>query len=235
MESLDSLLSKINECGACSLMGDNAKKKIKYIPVCPKPGAKIIFLGRDPSPNTVKNCVGERGGDSSFINGVYDIVSEAGITDKDGYFYITDICKCHWRTSRGTPIKGTEQRKPRIPRDILSKCIQQWLIQEVRTLEPLLVVGFGEEVYGALKDSIIDPAMPPKRLSASRDKSKEDAELWMSQKGIFTIRLGDVLSSFAVLRHPGNSTSLAEGPRKTAHENARRRIVYEIANLKSQI
>ena len=104
---LSELLESISSCDACWLMGENQKLAIPFIPILPKPNARFMFIGRDPSPRTAE-IVGLRGGKSVFINEIFSQADVAGVPEE--MIYITDMCKCHWRTSRGKPGKGTERR-----------------------------------------------------------------------------------------------------------------------------
>jgi hypothetical protein len=96
-------------------------------------------------------------------------------------------------------------------------------------LQPTLIFSFGEESYQLLKDYVVDPKPAPEKLSATRDKSKMDAELHFSEKGAFKIELCSVVSDFVPLRHPGNSTSLGRSVpsdmRWHTHQKARERAV----------
>jgi len=72
METLKELLDSVQHCNACGLMDENASIGVPFVPILPKPNAKFIFIGRDPSPRTAK-IVGLRGGKSAFINEIFDI------------------------------------------------------------------------------------------------------------------------------------------------------------------
>ncbi len=226
MEDLTQALESIRACHSCRLMADNQGLGIPYIPIHPKPNAKFVFIGRDPSPRTA-SCVGVRGGKSVFINEVFSLADEAGIPEER--VYITDMCKCHWRTSRGTPWKGTEGRSTILPTDIADVCVQTWLFKEMQILMPSIILSFGEELYQLLKGYLIAPNPAPEKLSATRDKSKMDAELYFSENGPFKIQLGSVLSDFVPLRHPGNSASLVRSAlsdkRWQAHQQSRKKVV----------
>jgi uracil-DNA glycosylase len=117
----------------------------------PKPNAKFVFIGRDPSPNTAK-CVGLRGRKSVFINEIFNLVNKAEVPED--YIYITDLCKCHWRTSRGMPWPGTNKRSTKLPADVAEKCLQQWLIKEIEILGPKVIISFGEELYQLDVDNV---------------------------------------------------------------------------------
>ena len=210
-------------------MSANTRLRIPFLPVKPKPTAKVVFIGRDPSPRTA-SIVGERGGQSTFINDVFSLTDEAGLPE--GSVYITDLCKCHWRTSRGTPWPGTEDRNSKLPMANASICTEEWLFKEIRLLHPFLVVGFGEDVYQAFRRHITFPDHPPVKFSASRDKTKDDAENWIAQKGPMIISLEPGEYPFVAMRHAGNSGSL---PRKTPedlrwliHQKVRRRTIATI-------
>jgi uracil-DNA glycosylase len=179
-------------------MADNRKLHVPFIPILPKPNAKFMFIGRDPSPNTAK-IVGVRGGKSVFINEIFSLADEAGVAEE--MIYITDMCKCHWRTSRGTPWKGTKDRDPLLPNDVAKTCVQKWLFKEVELLKPKIIVTFGEELYQLLKSHVVDPKPTPEKLSATKDKSAIDAELRFMQHGAFKIMLGSTSSDFVPLRH----------------------------------
>ena len=226
MESLTHTLNEIRACHLCWLMSDNQRLGIPYVPIFPKPNARFVFIGRDPSPRTA-SVVGVRGGNSVFINEVFALADEAGVPEE--LVYITDMCKCHWRTSRGTPLKGTEERSPFIRTDVAEVCIQKWLFREVELLQPKLILSFGEELYQLLKGYLTEPKPAPEKLSATRDKSIIDAELFFSKKGTFKIQLGSSVSDFVPLRHPGNSTSLRRSmdsdKRWQAHQESRKRVV----------
>jgi uracil-DNA glycosylase len=172
LDGLFHLLESIRECNACSLMQDNRKLSIPYIPIHPKPDAKYMFIGRDPSPRTA-TVVGVREGKSVFINEVFNIADEAGIPEE--YIYITDMCKCHWRTSRRTPWKGTKKRSASLPLEISEICFNTWLYKEIEIFKPKIIISFGDEVYQLLKDYIISPLPIPDKLSATKDKSIMDA------------------------------------------------------------
>ncbi len=187
-------------------MEENSTLEIPLIRILPKPNASVMFVGRDPSPRTA-TVVGLRGGKSTFINEIFRIVDEAGVSDEQ--IYITDLCKCHWRTSVGTPIIGTENRPTQIDKNIANICMQKWLFREVEILRPRLIVVFGGEIYQFLRPRITSPNPPPEKLSASKDKSKVDAELWLVQNGALVINLSGENFPLAVLRHPGNSQRLS--------------------------
>ena len=231
MERLTQTLGEIRECFSCELMADNRRLGIPYIPIVPKQNAKFFFIGRDPSPRTA-DCVGVRGGKSVFVREVFALADEAGIPEEA--VYITDMCKCHWRTSRGTPVEGTKWRSTLLPTDIADVCIRTWLLKEVQILEPKLIIAFGEELYQHLKGYLIVPSPAPEKLSASRDKSKLDAELLFNENGSFKIQLGSILSDFVPLRHPGNSTSLVRSipsdRRWQAYQTSRKRVVKLLRN-----
>ena len=207
-------------------MAENESKQIPYIPILPKPNAKFVFVGRDPSPNTAK-IVGIHGGKSVFINEIFRLCDEAKIPDEE--IYITDLCKCHWRTSVGTPSPGTEDRNTKLDKDIAQKCFETWLVCEIEFLAPKLIVAFGEEIYQLLRPYIITPSSPPKRLSARRDKTQLDAEMWYVDNGCMEILIGGSRWPLAVLRHPGNSSRLPKGAkgdyRAEYHHRATERII----------
>ena len=228
MQTLPSLLSEIENCQACGLMAENNAIGIKYIPIKPKPNAKIVFIGRDPSPRTAVQVVGERGGRSVFINEVFKMVDEAGISED--LIYITDLCKCHWRTSVGKPLPHTGNRATRLDRDIADKCFQTWLVQEIRLLQPDLIVGSGEELYQLLRECIIYPSPAPRKFSATKDKSVLDAEAWFVENGPLSIQLDGVEYALATIRHAGNSVRLPRSSkpgdrRYEYHQKARKRLV----------
>jgi len=207
-------------------MAENESKQVPYIPILPKPAAKFVFIGRDPSPNTAQ-IVGVRGGRSVFINEIFRICDKAGLTED--YFYITDLCKCHWRTSVGTPYPGTESRSTKLDKSVATTCFNTWLVRELEILSPKLVVAFGEELYQLLRPVITTPEKPPAKLSKSRDKSQLDAEKWYVENGAMEMMLGGKKWPLAVLRHPGNSSRLprvAEGDRRMEfHQLATERTI----------
>lgn len=217
--SITTLLDSIKNCSACGLMKENNAADIRYVPIKPKPNAKFMFIGRDPSPRTAQ-IVGVRGGRSVFINEIFEIADRAGVPE-DG-IYITDVCKCHWRTSVGVPWPGTEGRSSKLDKTIARTCMEKWLVEEIRILKPRLVVAFGEELYQLLRPYIISPNPPPKKLSAKADKSVLDAERWFEENGAMTLRMGDIALPCAFLRHAGNSTRL---PNSTGTD--KRRQCYE--------
>jgi uracil-DNA glycosylase len=186
-------------------MADNNRLNIPLIPFLPKPEANFIFIGRDPSPRTA-TTVGTRDSRSVFINEIFRIVDKAGLLDN--YIYITDMCKCHWRTSRGTPYEGTENRSKKLPNDVAKACIKKWLIKEIEILNPKAIFTFGEELYKKFYNFITDPITPPKMFSASRDKSVMDAELYYIKFGPMKIKLGETETIYVPLRHAGSSGSL---------------------------
>lgn len=224
--NLEELLESVPACNACWLMADNQKLGIPFIPILPKPKAKFVFIGRDPSPNTAK-IVGVRGGKSVFINEIFDMIDEASVPEE--LIYITDMCKCHWRTSRGTPWRGTKGRDPLLPQDVARACVQEWLFREVDLLRPTMIFSFGEELYALLQEYIIGPNPAPEKLSATKDKSVMDAELHFVQHGAFRLKLGSTSADFVPLRHPGNSASLSRkdssDKRWTAFAQSRKRAI----------
>lgn len=205
MQTLTKILDSIKDCNACWLMADNNRLDIPSIPFKDKPRAKFVFIGRDPSPRTA-TIVGIRGGRSVFINEIFAIVDNADITEDE--IYITDLCKCHWRTSRGAPLQGTESRSSQLPKDIATVCTKNWLFKEIEVLNPKVIFCFGEELYQQLKPYITKPAIPPNLLSASKDKSIMDAELFFITNGPMKIKLGEIETLLVPLRHAGNSGSL---------------------------
>jgi uracil-DNA glycosylase len=221
MSDLAALLESVTSCNSCHLMIENNFKKIPYIPILPKPAAKFMFIGRDPSPNTAE-IVGVRGGRSVFINEIFRISDEAGLSDDE--IYITDLCKCHWRTSVGTPFPGTEGRKTKLDKDVAHTCFNTWLVRELDILNPELVIAFGEELYQLILPVITTPKTPPKKLSVSRDKLKMDAEKWYAENGPMIIEVSGKKWPLAVLRHPGNISRL---PR--AAENDHRMKYHQLA------
>lgn len=222
MCALPSLLSAIPSCRACDLMEENNSYDIPYVPVVPKPFAKIVFVGRDPSPRTVKS-IGLPGGRSVFIKEIFNIIIEAGISDD--LIYITDLCKCHWRTSVGRPLLHTENRSTKLHSAIAKICMSQWFNREICIIQPLLIVTFGEELYQLLYTKITTPFPAPKKLSVSVDKSTLDAELWFIDNGPLSINLGKNKYLLAPIRHPGNSSRLP----KHQSSNDRRFEYYQLA------
>lgn len=222
MESLQSLLSAIPTCHACGLMAENNSLGIRFVPVVPKPSARVIFVGRDPSPRTAQS-VGLRGGPSVFIREIFEIVDEAGISDD--LIYITDLCKCHWRTSVGKPLHHTEHRSSNLDPTIADTCMSQWLIPEIRVIQPLLIVAFGEELYQLLRRNITHPSPAPLKLSASKDKSIPDAEAWFVENGPLLVELDSYDYSLVPIRHPGNSSRLP----KSSPTGDRRYEYYRLA------
>ncbi len=208
-ELLTDLLDEIKYCRACSLIEENISLKIYPVRILPKPNAQIMFVGRDPSPRTVSE-LGRREENSPyksiFIEDIFRMVAAAGISDDQ--FYITDICKCHWRTSVGSPWPGTEARSTQLNKGCSDTCMHKWLFREVEILRPKLVVAFGEEVYQLLRPQLTIPNPSPEKLSASKDKSVLDAEYWLVQNGLFTINILGNNYSLAIIRHPGNSRRL---------------------------
>ncbi len=227
MISLTALLESIPHCNACRLMEDNRRLNIPYIPILPKPSARFVFVGRDPSPRTAGGQVGTRGERSAFIDEVWRMADEAGLSEDQ--VYITDICKCHWRTSRGTPGWGTEERARQVPDEVLTACFFQWLWREIEILRPAMIVTFGEELYHFIRGYILAPRFPPEKLSATRDKSEPDAERWIAENGSFSALFGDYTAQLVPLRHPGNASSLSrrEGSnqRWLAYRRARERTI----------
>src|SRR6266508_4052649 len=57
MASLSELLESIKDCSACWLMSENRDAGVRYVPVLPKPNARFMLVGRDPSPRTAKLLV----------------------------------------------------------------------------------------------------------------------------------------------------------------------------------
>lgn len=209
MTTLAKLVESIEACSACELMKENRSIGIPYVHIKSKPNAQFMFVGRDPSPRTATK-VGERGGKSVFINEIFKIIDNAGVSDDR--IYITDLCKCHWRTSAGKPLPKTENRPAKLNVSIAQTCMNQWLIQEIEILKPRLVVAFGEEVYQLLRPFTTKPCPAPTKLSAKKDKSVLDAEFWFVKNGPLSLDLGDNGVPFAFLRHAGNSNRL---PRST--------------------
>ena len=186
-------------------MEENQSLGIPYVKILPKPEARIMMIGRDPSPRTAK-IVGIPDGKSVFIKEIFSLAKDSGTRDEN--IYITDVCKCHWRTSRGIPLKGTKERERKLDKGLAKICINNWLVEEIKILCPKLIVSFGEEVYSLLMQYIVEPNPAPKNLSLTKDKSRVDAELFFIEGGSFNIKFGNIISAFAPLRHPGNTTSL---------------------------
>lgn len=207
MNDLSQILNLIKTCNTCWLMKNNNQLNIPLIPILPKQKAKFIFIGRDPSPRTATK-VGLRGGRSVFNKEIFSITDEANIPDED--IYITNMCKCHWRTSVGTPLIGTENRSTKLPKVIAKTCIENWLIKEIDVLKPKIIFSFGEELYKLLYHYIVHPNHPPKKLSASKDKSVMDAEKYFNENGPFKIQFNSTIFNFVPLRHAGNSTRLCK-------------------------
>jgi uracil-DNA glycosylase len=226
MESLQGLLDSIKQCNACGLMSENKAIGIRYVPILPKPDARIVFVGRDPNPRTAQE-VGCRGGKSVFINTLFDIVDKARVSEQ--CIYITDLCKCHWRTSVGKPLPLTEYRSAKLDVSKAHICLNQWLVREIEILKPRLLVAFGEELYQLLRPLIVNPAPPPMKLSAKADKSVLDAEYWFVNNGTLTLSIGDKLWPLAILRHPGNSARLPQSSktdlRLQIHKKATKQVI----------
>jgi uracil-DNA glycosylase len=208
-------------------MRDNDAKGIPYIPILPKPRAKVIFIGRDPSPRTAQ-MVGMRGGKSAFINGIFKIADQASVPEDS--IYITDICKCHWRTSVGEPLPQTEDRPPKLNIGIANTCMNHWLVHEIEILRPRLIIAFGEEVYQLLRPLVVNPTIPPAKFSAKADKSILDAEYWFAHNGTLTVRFDSLEWPLAVLRHPGNSGRLPKRDSRTDrrwhyHQQATQQVI----------
>ena len=221
MSPLQDLLNNIEACTACPLMQENRDAGIPYVPIKPKPDAKVMFVGRDPSPQSVK-IVGERRGRSVFINTIFKYADRSGLTESA--LYITDVCKCHWRTSVGSPMKGTEERATKLDIEVADVCMNTWLLQEIALLQPRLVVAFGEELYQLIRPFLTVPNPIPTKLSATRDKSVLDAEIWFADNGVLKARFGKYDCDLAVLRHPGNIVRLpksnGEDKRRDYHQKA---------------
>lgn len=231
MSELAQLLGRIIDCSACPLMAENNDAGVRYVPILPKPDANIVFIGRDPSPRTAE-IVGVKEGNSVFIKEIFKLTIEAGV--EEHRFYITDLCKCHWRTSSGrNPLPGTEGRPAKLDPSIAKTCLNEWLAREIEILAPSLLIGFGEELYDIFKDFIVLPDPPMAAFSARADKSEPDAELWFAENGPMTIRLRDSTFRFAIVRHPGNSTRLgasSEGDqRRIAFDRSRARLINELS------
>jgi uracil-DNA glycosylase len=227
VKPLPDLLDSIRQCNACGLMGENRAIGIPYVPILPKPNARVMFIGRDPSPRTA-TVVGHRGGRSVFINAIFDMVDQAKISEE--HSYITDLCKCHWRTSAGSsPLPGTEHRTAKLDVSRANVCMNHWLLHEIETLTPRLIVAFGEELYQLLRPLVSNPQPPPRRFSATRDKSVLDAELWFAEHGTLSLSIGQRLWPLAVLRHPGNWARLPQSSRgdlrHSVHGQAIKRVV----------
>lgn len=203
--SFDYFLKGIAGCHACWLMSENEATNIPYLPVLPKPQAQFMFVGRDPSPRTVGQ-VGERGGKSAFINEIFRIVDTAGVAEED--IYITDLCKCHWRTTVGKPLPGTEHRLTKLDVNVANTCVRTWLKREFEYLRPRLVIVFGDEGYNLLRPFITYPDPAPTKFSATRDKSVLDAEAWFVRHGPMTLSLTNQGCASAFLRHAGNIVRL---------------------------
>jgi uracil-DNA glycosylase len=214
MSSLSELLESIPRCSSCHLMVENKSRRVPYIPILAKPKAEFVFIGRDPSPNTA-HVVGVRGGRSVFMNEIFRICDLIGLPEES--YYITDLCKCHWRTSVGTPYPGTEDRATKLDTCVAQACFHRWLVRELEMLSPKLVIAFGEELYQLLRPAITTPSRPPAKLSKSRDKSQMDGEKWYAENGCMALSVGSHSWPLAVLRHPGNSFRLpktADGDRR---------------------
>ncbi len=232
MNRLNELLNSISQCKACYLMDENDSIGIPYIQILPKPDAKVIFIGRDPSPQTAK-VVGVRGGRSVFIKEVFRIIDQSGVSED--LIYITDLCKCHWRTSVGKPLQKTKHRTTTLDVNIANLCLNHWLSREIEILEPKLIVSFGEELYQILRPFIINPKPVPEKLSAKVDKLVLDAEYWFVNNGAFTIKLNDTICSLAVLRHPGNSSRLSQqssiDQRLQFHKRATQQVIELLKDI----
>jgi uracil-DNA glycosylase len=233
MDKLTETLKSIGSCNTCRLMKLNQERKIPYVPILPKPNGKFVFIGRDPSPRTAK-YVGMRGGKSVFINEIFNLVDEAEIPED--FIYITDLCKCHWRTSRGKPLPGTEDRSNMLPAYIAERCLQLWLFKEIDILRPKVIISFGEELYQFLRIYVNKPYPVPEKLSATKDKSIPDAELEFNQNGAFKIKLGSIETFYVPLRHPGNTTSLVRtdqsDKRWQAYQTSRGQLKKLLSNEK---
>jgi hypothetical protein len=114
--------------------------------------------------------------------------------------------------------------------------MQKWLSREVEILKPRLIVAFGEEVYQLLRPWLSSPYPPPEKLSASKDKSVADAELWLAQNGTLVINLSGENFPVAILRHPGNSQRLtkstADDQRYYFHQKATEVVISLIKRLR---
>ncbi len=221
----DCFLKSIAGCRVCWLMSGNEAVNISYVPILPKPHARFIFVGRDPSPRTVGK-VGERGGKSVFINEIFRIVEMAGVAEED--IYITDLCKCHWRTSVGKPLPGTENRKQEIDSHVANTCIRTWLKREIEYLRPQLIIFFGDEGYKLLHPFITNPNPAPRKFSATRGKSILDAETWFAINGPLTITFGEQPYASAFLRHAGNIIRL---PQTSAIDKRRHYYEQSVARI----
>lgn len=200
-------------------MQENKAAGVPYVPILPKPKARVMFVGRDPSPRTA-SIVGIRGGKSVFINEIFGFVDSAKISDDD--IYITDLCKCHWRTSVGKPLPMTKDRSSELDISIAQTCLKKWLVREIEMVKPQLIIAFGEELYQILRPYIKLPKPAPEMLSVSKDKSIPDAEVWFVDNGPMTLEIKGQVSRFAFLRHPGNSVKVL-----VSTDKDKRRQYYE--------
>ena len=150
---------------------------------------------------------------------------------------ITDLCKCHWRTSRGTPLPKTEDRPQEIDNQVAKTCMESWLLKEIQILAPKIIIIFGEELYKLFRPYIKSPKQPPLKLSKTKEKSVMDAEKWIFDNGPFTINIDNKDYPFMALRHPGSSVSLpknkSEDKRFEYYSNCRQQLINLIKSAKA--
>lgn len=232
MISLIHLLESVKNCTACGLMKENENLDIPYIPILPKPNGRFMFIGRDPSPRTA-TTVGVRGGKSVFINEVFEIADCARVSEDR--IYITDMCKCHWRTSAGEPLPNTKHRSSKLDAKIARTCLYKWLIHEIEILKPRLITAFGEELYQLFRPFITNANPPPDKLSAKADKTVPDAECWFVNNGPFTVSIGGMNLPFAFMRHAGNISRLPQNKitdrRLHAYDTSFQRVVQLLREM----
>jgi|GEM_PF-6281896 len=199
INNLNELVGKVIECKSeeCKIKSENIMHGIPIYRIKIKKNAKVIFLGRDPNKLDYGEVVGDLSNTNhSFHKEISKLIQKANIGEEK--IYITNILKCHWY-SKSTNIKEFEYRKDikKTSFDAYTKiCSETWFVQELKLINPKLIVSFGEDNFIALNDKITYPNL-------SFDKFTE-AEQWELENGLkLRVKFGEKECPLVILRHPG--------------------------------
>ena len=130
MVSLESLRKDCYSCRLCQIGGCYEGDKISNVWGRGNPNAKIMFVGLQPTLNEVEAGKPFYGESSQFFNEV--LQEELGFTSDD--FYLTNLVKCY-------------DRNGKTKRYEIENCSSKFLIDEVKLVNPKVVVALGKHVF----------------------------------------------------------------------------------------
>lgn len=143
-------IDSVRRCHKCATLGQD------HVPSEGNPEADLMIVGRDPGGTEVELGRPFIGPCGEIIDYVLD---EAGVDRMD--IYVANAVKCHTPKNRGPHFEE------------LATCARTWLYDEIRTVNPKVLVILGRDCHSAIMG-----AEPFKHLGTVKGKNRVAVMAW---------------------------------------------------------